>query len=105
MNRKEKVDMLLDAIPTAGAEFAVPESPPRFVVLEQDDGGVALWVYFGDNLDELGDAIATSETHFVEHVRIHDLDKDSVLIPVWKVEQFVKLEDDFSYAEGYVTIP
>jgi hypothetical protein len=74
-------------------------------VLEQDGDGSTLWAYFGDNLDKLRDVIAASETRFVEHVRVHDLDTDAVLVPVWNVKSFATLEDKFSYSDGYVTIP
>jgi hypothetical protein len=105
MNRKEKLDRLLDIAPPVGAEFEVPEAPPRFVVLEKDESRNVLWIYLGDDLDELAAMITTSETRFVEHVHVHDLDADSVLAPEWKVERFLTLEDGFSYEDGYVSIP
>jgi hypothetical protein len=105
MNRKEKLDLLLDVAPPTGADLKIPPTPPRFAVLEQDGDGSTLWAYFSDNLDELRDVIAASETRFVEDVRVHDLDTDTVLVPVWNVESFATLEDKFSYSNGYVTIP
>jgi hypothetical protein len=104
MNRKEKLDKLLEIAPPLEAELEVPECPPRFVVLEQDDSGFTLCMFMGDNLEELRDVIATSETHFVEEVRVHDLDTDTVLVPVWRVERFETLEDSFSYEDGYATV-
>lgn len=105
MTRREKLEKLLDIAPPVGAAVEVPDAPPRFVVLEQDAQGDTLWMHLGDSLDELKAVIAASETRFVEHVRVHDLDADTVLVPIWKVEQFETLEDNFSYEEGYATIP
>lgn len=104
MNRRDKLDRLLEIVPLVGSEFDVPENPPRFAALERDENGDALYVHLADGLDELKDAIAASETHFVEDVRVHDLDADTVFVPVWKVGQFIELEDEFSYEEGYLSI-
>ncbi|MGC2449138.1 MAG: hypothetical protein WA477_15930 [Candidatus Sulfotelmatobacter sp.] len=104
MNRREKLGRLLDIVPLVWPEFDVPGNPPRFAALERDENGNAVYVHLADSLGELKDAIATSETHFVEDVRVHDLDADTVFVPVWKVEQFVELEDEFSYEEGYLSI-
>src|SRR5271170_7545094 len=105
MNRSEKLDQLFCTAPIIGAEIDLPEEPPRFVALEQDDSGHTLWAYFGDSLAELGNVIAESETHFIELVRVHDLDADIVLVPIWRVEGFTEIEGNFSYADGYATFP
>jgi hypothetical protein len=104
MNRKAKLTKLLDIAPPLGADLELPEMPPRFIALEQDDDGRTLCFYVSDSLDELRHAVASSETRFVEEVRVHDLDEDTVLAPVWSVTEFAMLEDEFSYDDGYVTI-
>lgn len=104
MNRIGKLYALLEIAPSVGAEFDIPKAPPRYVALEQDCEGNTLWAYFSPRLDQLRDALAGSETHFVNQVRIHDLDTDAVLVPVWKVTRFTSLEDKFSYTEGYATV-
>jgi hypothetical protein len=104
MNRREKLDKLFEISPSIGADFDVPDAPSRFAVLEQDSDGNTLWMYLSSNLDALRDIIASSETHFVERIRIHDLDADTVLTPVWRIERFETLEDGFSYENGYSTI-
>jgi len=104
MDRKQKLDRLLILAPTAGADIDLPEEPTRFVALEQDENGDTLWMYFGEHLDELRSLIAESETRFVEGVRVHDLDTDAVLTPVWQVERFAEIEGNFSYAAGYITV-
>jgi hypothetical protein len=104
MNRKEKLTKLLEIAPPIEADSEIPEMPPRFVALEQDDGGSTLHLYTSDSLGDLRDALATSETRLVEDVRVHDLDADTVLVPVWKIDEFATLEDEFSYDDGYATI-
>ena len=105
MGRKEKLERLFEIVSPIEVDLDVPENPCRFVALEQDDCGRTLNLYMDNHLEGLKDLIATSETRFVEDVRVHDLDADVVFVPIWKVQRFVVIEDDFSYEQGYATIP
>ncbi len=105
MSRKEKLENLLSIAPPLQVEIRVPKTPPRFAALEQDEDGNTLCMYLSASLEELKGTLAGSDTHFVGRVRVHDLDADTVMAPVWRVERFALLEDEFSYKDGYVTIP
>jgi hypothetical protein len=105
MTRKEKLEKVMNVAPFLEGEIEIPEVPPRFAALEQDDEGNTLRVYLGSSLEELKDTLEASETRFVERVRVHDLDTDVVMVPVWRVRRFARLETQFSYEDGYVTVP
>jgi hypothetical protein len=104
MTRKEKLENLLNIAPPLQRDIKAPKAPPRFAALEQDDGGNTLCMYLSASLEGLKSTLAGSDTRFVERVRVHDLDADTVMAPVWIVERFAFVEDKFSYKDGYVTI-
>jgi hypothetical protein len=105
MTRKKKLENLLSLAPSLQGEIEMPKTPPRFAALEQDDDGNTLCMYLSASLEGLKSTLAASETRFVECIRVHDLDADTVMVPVWRVERFALLEGKFSYREGYVTVP
>jgi len=104
MNRREKLQRLLDIAPPVEDDVEVPTNPSRFLALEQDDDGNTIEMYFADALDELHPRVANTESRFVARVRVHDLDTDAVLAPVWKIERFATIEESFSYKDGYVAL-
>ena len=104
MSRKEKLENLLSIAPPLQVEIRVPKLPLASPLGQYEDGNT-LCMYLSASLEELKGTLAGSDTHFVGCVRVHDLDADTVMAPVWRVERFALLEDEFSYKDGYVTIP
>jgi hypothetical protein len=69
----------------------VPQTPPRYIALEQDLFGNTIWAYFEETLDEIGSALEDSGTSHVDRIRIHDLDTGQLYVPVWKISEIAEL--------------
>lgn len=66
--------------------LTLPDTPARYVALEQSVFGDTLWAYFDDLMTGIMQHLEASETSFVERIRVHDLDTDLVYAPKWVID-------------------
>jgi hypothetical protein len=84
--RTQKLAEFLKGTPAIENGLTLPESPRRFVALEQSVFGDTLWAYFDDLMTGMMEQLERSDTSFVDRIRVHDLDTGLIYAPKWKLD-------------------
>jgi hypothetical protein len=71
--------------------LVVPDPLPRYVALEQTLFGDVVWAYFADLMTGIMQNLETSETSFVDRIRVHDLDSGAVYAPKWTIDSLTEV--------------
>lgn len=89
--RKNKLAELLSGAPAIEDGLTLPDSPARYVALEQSFLGDTIWAYFADVMTGIMEQLENSDTSFVDRIRVHDLDTDLVYAPKWIIESICEV--------------
>jgi hypothetical protein len=81
-----KLTELLNSAPAFENGLVLPKTPTRYVALEQSVFGDTMWAYFDDLMTGIIDSLQTSDTSFVDRIRVHDLDTGLIYAPKWILE-------------------
>ncbi len=80
-----KLSSLLKYAPAIEFGLIFPDLVPRYIALEQSIFGDVMWAYFDDSMTGIMKHLEQSETSFVDRIRVHDLDTDSIYAPKWTI--------------------
>lgn len=89
--RIEKLTELLGNTTAIENGLIIPDTPVRYVALEQSIFGDTLWAYFDDLMTGIMQQIEASDTSFVDRIRVHDLDTALIYAPKWTVDSLYEV--------------
>lgn len=89
--RAEKLAELLSSAPAFENGLLLPHKAARYVALEQSVFGDTMWAYFDDLMTGIIESLQSSDTSFVDRIRVHDLDTGQVYAPKWVLESLYEV--------------